>query len=315
MRYLFAMAVILFTILPVQAAEIRNLKAGQSGNRGFAQYDLAGKPGEKHADVTVFIEIGSERYGIDQLSLSGDLGKNVAVGVGKKIFWDILTDMPAGFEGEAIWDVEASSGKVGMPAKPVPNEQAGGSVETVIPLTAIDMSDKEKLQTLLKNVVVDPRTGKMSIRDDANSELTAAEFERDPFKFFKEVVVDSSSGLMWTRDANIADKRMDWFEALQWVRDLKFAGYDDWRLPTAKELEAFAKLGGENPGEYFEGIGFRNMQSKGSSWYWTSTSYQFFGGNVKQYERVYIVDMKKGYLQNDLAVDSAYKIWPVRSGK
>lgn len=107
---------LLLCTLPLHAAEVKNLKTGQTGSRGFAQYDLVGKPGEKQADVTVHIELGGERYPADKLSLSGDFGAGVKVGVGKQIFWDVLKDMPAGFEGEAVWDVEASGGGIGASA-------------------------------------------------------------------------------------------------------------------------------------------------------------------------------------------------------
>ncbi|MEI6703877.1 MAG: SUMF1/EgtB/PvdO family nonheme iron enzyme [Deltaproteobacteria bacterium] len=105
----FISAALLATLISsVFAAEVRNMSSGQEGKRAFVQYDLAGMPGEKEADVEVHLEVGGMRYTPDKLSLSGDFGKGVKVGVGRRIWWDLLKDMPAGFEGEIGWDVEAA---------------------------------------------------------------------------------------------------------------------------------------------------------------------------------------------------------------
>ena len=47
-------------------------------------------------------------------------------------------------------------------------------------------------------------------------------------------ITDSSTGLTWTQ--NDSDSAMTWLQALEYAENLVFAGYDDWRLPNAKEL-------------------------------------------------------------------------------
>lgn len=48
-------------------------------------------------------------------------------------------------------------------------------------------------------------------------------------------VTDSATGLMWMKeDSKIA---MTWSEALEYAESMEFAGYSDWRLPNAKELQ------------------------------------------------------------------------------
>jgi len=48
-------------------------------------------------------------------------------------------------------------------------------------------------------------------------------------------VTDRASGLMWTqRDSG---RGMNWKDALEYAKSLVYAGYDDWRLPNAKELQ------------------------------------------------------------------------------
>lgn len=49
-------------------------------------------------------------------------------------------------------------------------------------------------------------------------------------------VTDQATGLMWQKDDD--GKTYDWPQALQYASDLKLAGYQDWRLPTAKELQS-----------------------------------------------------------------------------
>ena len=53
-------------------------------------------------------------------------------------------------------------------------------------------------------------------------------------------ITDTDTGLMWLQDANYArtsgyddDGLMNWFEAKIWADNLIYAGYDDWRLPSA----------------------------------------------------------------------------------
>jgi len=49
-------------------------------------------------------------------------------------------------------------------------------------------------------------------------------------------IMDQATGLMWVQsDSGIG---MDWQEALAYCQNLTSAGYDDWRLPNAKELQS-----------------------------------------------------------------------------
>lgn len=48
-------------------------------------------------------------------------------------------------------------------------------------------------------------------------------------------VTDRNTGLMWMKTDS--QKAMTWQEALAYAENLVLAGYDDWRLPNAKELQ------------------------------------------------------------------------------
>jgi hypothetical protein len=47
-------------------------------------------------------------------------------------------------------------------------------------------------------------------------------------------VIDNVTGLIWTQD--LSKMSMTWEEASEYCENLEFAGYDDWRLPSLKEL-------------------------------------------------------------------------------
>lgn len=49
-------------------------------------------------------------------------------------------------------------------------------------------------------------------------------------------ITDLATGLMWLQDDN--GEAISWSEALVFAEDTSFAGYDDWRLPNAKELQS-----------------------------------------------------------------------------
>jgi len=49
-------------------------------------------------------------------------------------------------------------------------------------------------------------------------------------------ITDSATGLMWMQQDNTAG--VLWEEALSYAESLSFAGFEDWRLPNAKELQS-----------------------------------------------------------------------------
>jgi len=49
-------------------------------------------------------------------------------------------------------------------------------------------------------------------------------------------ITDRATGLMWMKSDS--GKAMNWQDALAYAENLEYSGYDDWRLPNAKELQS-----------------------------------------------------------------------------
>lgn len=92
---------------------------------------------------------------------------------------------------------------------------------------------------------------------------------------------------------------------MDWVGNLTYAGYRDWRLPTSEELEAFSKRGGTNPYQWFNSHGFSNVQA---GYYWSSST------NANYTNGAWVVYMSNGYVGSSSKDDDGY-VWPVRAGQ
>ena len=84
------------------AAELKNEKARQEGNRLVISFDLDGK--EKEAEVNLTITVEDMTYKSSELHIEGDVGK-LKTGKGKKVTWNILQDFPKGLRCEAEWEL------------------------------------------------------------------------------------------------------------------------------------------------------------------------------------------------------------------
>ena len=113
-------------------------------------------------------------------------------------------------------------------------------------------------------------------------------------------VTDTATGLMWLKADSGAigagendDGLLDWQQALGFAEGFEFAGYDDWKLPDAKELQSIVDYsrspqssGSAAISEIFESTPITD--SKGDEnfgYYWTSTTHvnAVFGGDNAVY--------------------------------
>ena len=93
----------------------------------------------------------------------------------------------------------------------------------------------------------------------------------------KDIVIDNLTGLIWQDSSTVATATMDHATAVTVCDNLTFAGFDDWRLPTLKELRTILNYEVSYPaptytlspsGVYEE---FDNMADDIYAHYWTST--------------------------------------------
>lgn len=57
----------------------------------------------------------------------------------------------------------------------------------------------------------------------------------------KGTIIDKATGLMWMKDDS--GRGMTWQEALEYAENYGYDGYDDWRLPSVKELQSIVDYG------------------------------------------------------------------------
>jgi hypothetical protein len=72
--------------------------------------------------------------------------------------------------------------------------------------------------------------------------------------------IDPSTGLMWAGKDN--GKDVSWKKAMKYCRDLRLAGYSDWRLATLGELEGIYDKDANAPGR--DGQGASTWHVKGN---------------------------------------------------
>ena len=84
--------------------------------------------------------------------------------------------------------------------------------------------------------------------------------------------IDNRTGLMWTRNGNLAGSGT-WFAALDYVaamnRGKGFCGHNDWRLPSRNELRSLVNRSQVSTAHWLNTQGFSNVQVY---YYWSSTT-------------------------------------------
>jgi len=125
-------------------------------------------------------------------------------------------------------------------------------------------------------------------------------------------ITDTLTGLMWTKNANLAGTPRNWQEAMDYIAGMNGGagtfGYKDWRLPNIRELCSLIDFGEDVPA-LPPGHPFINVQTDLESYYyWSSTTYTSHTGGA------WVIRMFDGY-SNGHYKTGDYFAWPVRGGQ
>ena len=117
-------------------------------------------------------------------------------------------------------------------------------------------------------------------------------------------VIDHFSGLMWTRNADKGNGKVDWAQAIAGAAACTDGGFTDWRLPNRHELASLIDLGKYNPA-LPAGHPFIGVQP---SYYWTSST------PANNEDHAWLVHFYIGFVTHDDKGGSHFA-WFVRDGK
>jgi len=123
-------------------------------------------------------------------------------------------------------------------------------------------------------------------------------YNNTPSDVNDDMVLDTQTGLIWTRNANPMGRKNNWQDAITTCDNFVLANKDDWRLPSKDELVTLEPLPTGHP--------FVNVQQY---YYWSSTE-------CTDVTKAYVVDVRYdgSYGCAPKAYGSGVGVWPVRGG-
>lgn len=137
--------------------------------------------------------------------------------------------------------------------------------------------------------------------------------EDKSFVYYEKIVSDKNTKLVWVRDADLAGKNIEWMAAYQLIDKLnnqKYAGYNDWRLPTLEELSSLSRYSAiqghkTDIDKQLIKMGFNNVRPAA---YWSATT------DIGSPSSAWVVSLYDGSV-NSTKKYLNYAVWPVRGGR
>ena len=105
------------------------------------------------------------------------------------------------------------------------------------------------------------------------------------------VVKDDIYKLMW-QDGDLSPHEMTHDEAVHYCENLNSAGFNDWRLPTIKELLSITDDTRFEPdiNKAFKNVAYETTDHRGERWYWSQTK------SAGASSRVWVVNSNDGFV-------------------
>jgi len=132
---------------------------------------------------------------------------------------------------------------------------------------------------------------------------TLSDSERFESVMGDTALLDKETGLVWTRNANLASGTDHWQEAINYCRDLEIGSRKGWRLPRIEELSSLIDMSKSGSPKVYSG--FNNVHT----YYWSNTDLESDSG------RAYLVSMQDGAVIDGSKTGGSGYIWAVRGGK
>ncbi|MEN6422232.1 MAG: formylglycine-generating enzyme family protein [Smithella sp.] len=220
---LFALILTMLLALPLSAAELKNEKARQEGNRLVITYDLDGK--ENAAEVALSITVDGKTYKSSELHIEGDIGK-LSPGKGKRVTWNILQDFPKGLRAGAEWELSTSGDAFKDPTTGMEMIFVkGGCFQMGDTVGGGEADEKPVHQVCLSNFYM----GKYEVTQGQWQQIMG----NNPSHF-------SSCG------DNCPVEKVSWNDVQDFIRRLNSQTGKNYRLPTEAEWEYAARSGGKS---------------------------------------------------------------------
>ena len=123
------------------------------------------------------------------------------------------------------------------------------------------------------------------------------------FSVHEETVRDELTGLYWLPRADLTGSPVTWGQALEAVerlREQRFGGQDDWRLPNINELESLVDCSTHDPA-----LPGDHPFTHAGEGYWSSTT-SFF-----ETDWAWVLYLRKGALGVGFKTNPDFLVWPV----
>ena len=87
--------------------EVTNVVAQQAGQQVEISYDLLDRDGDLMTVSLLVSSDGGSNFDLEATSLEGEIGEGIASGKGKKIVWQVATDIPDLYGTNFVFEVVA----------------------------------------------------------------------------------------------------------------------------------------------------------------------------------------------------------------